>query len=216
MMPSPFTSFMSLEDARTMAATLGVRYDEIAIAHLLDAFRAALAREGGDAAVAGAEALVQVRVRATLLAALAAQTGSLVLAPGNRSDVAVGDAILECGMPGGFAVLKDVSKSLVYRLGAYRNAFGRVIPERVASRPPSPELRPGDTDQDSLPPYATLDAIIDACMDGGHSPDEVAAMGYPAADVARVVRRSCCSGSNPRRRATGVRITPRALRNALV
>ena len=143
MLPSPYTRPISLEDARTMAGTLGVRYDEIPIEPVFGAFLETLEGEFRDLPPDAAEENIQARIRGTLLMALSNKFGSIVLTTGNKSEMAVGYATLYGDMAGGFAVLKDISKTLVYRLCHYRNALGRVIPERIITRAPSAELRRG-------------------------------------------------------------------------
>ena len=148
-----------------MAGILGVRYDEIPIDDVMQAFRQALAAEFKGLREDAAEENIQARIRGTLLMALSNKHGSIVLTTGNKSEMAVGYATLYGDMAGGFAVLKDIDKTLVYRLAHYRNSLGRVIPERIITRPPSAELRANQTDQDSLPPYETLDAILEAYVE---------------------------------------------------
>ncbi len=170
MLPSPYNASISLEDARAMAGIVGVRYDEIPIDAVFQAFRAALADEFKGLPEDATEENIQARIRGTLLMALSNKHGSIVLTTGNKSEMAVGYATLYGDMAGGFAVLKDISKTLVYRLAHYRNSFGRVIPERIITRAPSAELRPDQTDQDSLPPYDVLDAILEAYVEQDLSP----------------------------------------------
>jgi NAD+ synthetase len=211
MMPSPYTAPMSLEDAAEMARRLGVRYDVIPIGPVFDAFRAALAPQFAGRAEDVTEENLQARVRGTLLMALSNKFGSIVLTTGNKSEMAVGYATLYGDMAGGYAVIKDISKSLVWRLSRYRNTLGAVIPENIISRAPSAELRPNQTDQDSLPPYEVLDPIMEAYMEHNRSPREIVALGYAPADVKRVVEliRKC---EYKRRQAPpGVRVTFRGL-----
>ena len=141
--------------------------------------------------------------------ALSNKHGSIVLTTGNKSEMAVGYATLYGDMAGGFAVLKDISKTLVYRLCHYRNALGRVIPERILTRAPSAELAPGQTDQDSLPPYDQLDAILEAYVEHDRSPAEIAATGLPGETVERVIRLIRTAEYKRRQSAVGIRITPR-------
>jgi NAD+ synthase (glutamine-hydrolysing) len=195
MLPSPYNAAISLEDARTMAAITGVRYDEIPIDPVFQALRATLADEFKGLAEDASEENMQ--------------HGAIVLTTGNKSEMAVGYATLYGDMAGGFAVLKDISKTLVYRLAHYRNRFGRVIPERVITRAPSAELRPNQTDQDSLPPYAVLDAILEAYVEEDLSPAEIVARGYAPEHVARVVRLIKTNEYKRRQAAVGIRITPR-------
>jgi NAD+ synthase (glutamine-hydrolysing) len=209
MLPSPYTRSMSLEDARTMAGTLGVRYDEIPIEPVVAAFRDALAPEFRDLPPDAAEENIQARIRGTLLMALSNKFGSIVLTTGNKSEMAVGYATLYGDMAGGFAVLKDISKTMVYRLCSYRNALGRVIPERIITRAPSAELRADQVDQDSLPPYDALDGILEAYVEHDLSPAEIVARGFAPADVAKVVRLIKVNEYKRRQAAVGIRVTPR-------
>ena len=209
MMPSPYNAPMSLDDAREMAAVVGVRYDEIPIASVVGAFSAALASEFRGLAADATEENIQARTRGTLLMALSNKHGLLVLTTGNKSEMAVGYATLYGDMAGGFAVLKDISKTLVYRLCTHRNRLGRVIPERILTRAPSAELRPDQTDQDSLPPYDLLDGILEAYVERDRSPAEIVAMGFPEDAVAEVVRLIKRNEYKRRQSAVGIRITPR-------
>jgi NAD+ synthase/NAD+ synthase (glutamine-hydrolysing) len=209
MLPSPYNASISLEDARTMAGILGVRYDEIPIEPVFSAFLAALAVEFRGLAPDAAEENIQARIRGTLLMALSNKSGAIVLTTGNKSEMAVGYATLYGDMAGGFAVLKDIPKTLVYRLCHYRNSLGRVIPERIITRPPSAELRPDQTDQDSLPPYDVLDGILEAYVERDQSPAEIVARGFAADAVAKVVRLIKISEYKRRQSAVGVRITAR-------
>ena len=209
MMPSPYTRPISLEDARAMAATVGVHYSEIAIEPMFAAFRTALAGEFEGLAPDATEENIQARIRGTLLMALSNKLGSIVLTTGNKSEMAVGYATLYGDMAGGFGVLKDISKTLVYRLCAYRNALGRVIPERIITRPPSAELRADQVDQDSLPPYDALDGILEAYVELDRSPAEIIAMGFAPEHVRQVVRLIKINEYKRRQAAVGIRITPR-------
>jgi NAD+ synthase (glutamine-hydrolysing) len=209
MLPSRYNASISLEDAREMAAILGVRYDEIPIGPMFGAFEGALASEFAGLAADATEENIQARVRGTLLMALSNKFGSIVLTTGNKSEMAVGYATLYGDMAGGFAVLKDISKTLVYRLCRYRNELGRVIPERIITRAPSAELRADQTDQDSLPPYDILDAILEAYVEQDRSPRDIVALGYSAEHVRRVVRLIKVSEYKRRQAAVGIRITPR-------
>jgi len=209
MLPSQYNASISLDDAREMARIVGVRYDEISIEPVFGAFLAALARDFSGTTPDAAEENIQARTRGTLLMALSNKFGSIVLTTGNKSEMAVGYATLYGDMAGGFAVLKDISKTLVYRLARYRNDLGRVIPERIITRAPSAELRPDQTDQDSLPPYAVLDAILEAYVEHDRSPAEIVALGYDVADVRKVVRLIKINEYKRRQAAVGIRITPR-------
>ncbi len=209
MMPSQYSASISLEDAREMAGIVGVRYDEIPIQPMFDAFLSSLAAEFAGLAPDAAEENIQARIRGTLLMALSNKFGSIVLTTGNKSEMAVGYATLYGDMAGGFAVLKDISKTLVYRLCHYRNSLGRVIPERIITRPPSAELRPNQIDQDSLPPYDVLDAILECYVEHDRAPADIVSLGFRADDVRKVVRLIKISEYKRRQAAVGIRITPR-------
>jgi NAD+ synthase (glutamine-hydrolysing) len=221
MMQSPYTADISWIDARDMAARLGVRYDEIAIAPMFDAFRAALAPQFQGLAEDTTEENLQARIRGTLLMALSNKTGSIVLTTGNKSEMATGYCTLYGDMAGGFAVIKDVAKTLVYRLAAWKNAqatpradlggaAGPVIPERIITRPPSAELRPDQTDQDSLPPYEVLDAILARYVEEDQGVEEIVAAGFARSDVERVTRLIRINEYKRRQAPVGVRLTHRA------
>ena len=180
MMPSPYTRSISVEDAREMAAIVRVGYSEMRIEPMFEAFKAALADAFKGLPPDAAEENIQARIRGTLLMAMSNKLGSIVLTTGNKSEMAVGYATLYGDMAGGFGVLKDISKTMVYRLCAYRNSLGRVIPERIITRAPSAELRPDQVDQDSLPPYDALDAILEAYVEQDKSPADIVAHGLRA------------------------------------
>jgi len=218
MMPSPYTADISWIDARDMAERLGVRYDEIAIAPMFDAFRHALAPQFEGLAEDTTEENIQARVRGTLLMALSNKTGAIVLTTGNKSEMATGYCTLYGDMAGGFAVIKDVAKTLVYRLAEWKNrqptrradgSVGPVIPERIITRPPSAELRPDQTDQDSLPPYEVLDAILAAYMEEDVAIDDIVAAGFARTDVERVTRLIKINEYKRRQSPVGIRITHR-------
>lgn len=211
MMPTQYTAAISLEDAEEMAAILGVKHYQSNIESLFEQFLATAIQDfklARDPASPGTmPENLQARIRGTLLMALSNQTGALLLTTGNKSEVAVGYCTLYGDMAGGFAVLKDVSKTLVYRLCEYRNQISSVIPQRIIDRPPSAELRPNQTDQDSLPPYDILDAIIEAYVEKNCSPAEIVAMHYSATDVAKVIRLIHMNEYKRRQSAPGIRIT---------
>jgi NAD+ synthase (glutamine-hydrolysing) len=215
MMPSPYTADISWIDARDMAARLGVRYDEIGIAPQFEAFKASLAGEFAGLPEDTTEENLQARIRGTLLMALSNKFGSIVLTTGNKSEMATGYCTLYGDMAGGFAVIKDVAKTLVFRLARWRNAhdpFGtgaNPIPERIITRPPSAELRPDQTDQDSLPPYDVLDAIIERYMENDQDPAQIVAAGYPQAAVDQVVRLIRINEYKRRQAPVGIRVTHR-------
>ena len=213
MMPSPYTAQISLDDAREMARTLGVRYDEFPIASAMKTFAAMLEQEFAGSGVKSAadttEENLQARIRGMILMALSNKYGSIVLTTGNKSEMAVGYATLYGDMAGGFAVIKDIYKTLVYRLSRYRNSLAPVIPERIITRPPSAELKPGQIDQDTLPPYEVLDAIIEAYMERDLSPREIVDLGYEEVDVRRTVAMLKRSEYKRRQAPVGIRVTKR-------
>ena len=209
MMPSPYTAEISLADSREMIRLLGVRYDEIGIAPAMDTFAAMLEKEFAGLPADTTEENLQARIRGMILMALSNKTGSLVLTTGNKSEMAVGYCTLYGDMAGGFAVIKDIFKTLVYRIARWRNTISYAIPERIITRPPSAELKPGQTDQDSLPPYEVLDAIVEAYMANDQSPRAIIAMGYAEADVRRVVRLLKISEYKRRQAPVGIRVTQR-------
>ncbi|MBC7941419.1 MAG: NAD+ synthase, partial [Chitinophagaceae bacterium] len=219
MMPSPYTAEISWVDARDMAQRLGVRYDEIDIAPMFSAFRDSLAPQFAGRAEDTTEENLQARIRGTLLMALSNKFGAIVLTTGNKSEMATGYCTLYGDMAGGFAVIKDVAKTLVYRLARWRNRQptrraggddGPVIPERIITRPPSAELRPDQTDQDSLPPYEVLDAILALYMEGDHGIEEIVAAGHARGDVERVTHLIKVNEYKRRQAPVGIRITHRA------
>ena len=211
MMPSPYTAQMSLDDSREMVRWLGVRYDEIAIEPAMKTFADMLAPQFAGLPEDTTEENLQSRIRGMLLMALSNKTGAIVLTTGNKSEMATGYATLYGDMAGGFAVIKDIYKTFVYRLCAWRNAQpgGPVIPENILTRPPSAELKPDQCDQDSLPPYEVLDAIIAAYMEEDLSPPEIIARGYPEADVRRTVGMLRRNEYKRRQAPPGVRVTQR-------
>ena len=213
MMPSRFTADISLLDAREMAQTLGVRYSEFSIEAVFSEFKDTLAKEFSALPHADGSDLteenLQARIRGNLLMALSNKYGSIVLNTGNKSETAVGYCTLYGDMAGGLAVLKDVTKTMVYRLCRYRNTLGNVIPERVLSRAPSAELRADQTDQDSLPPYEVLDAILEAYVEHDVALEKILCMGYAEADVRRVVRLIRLNEYKRRQSPPGIRVTPR-------
>ena len=212
MMPSPYTADISWIDARDMARRLGVQYDEISIVPMFESFKAALALEFAGLAEDATEENIQARIRGTLLMALSNKSGRIVLTTGNKSEMATGYCTLYGDMAGGFAVIKDVAKTLVYRLATWRNAQGPepVIPERIITRPPSAELRPDQTDQDSLPPYDVLDAILARYMEDDQGVEEIVAAGYARTDVERVTRLIKINEYKRRQAPVGIRITHRS------
>jgi NAD+ synthase (glutamine-hydrolysing) len=209
MMPSPYTAQMSIDDSREMVKLLGVKYEELDIVPTFDALQGTLAPLFKGLPADTTEENLQARIRGVLLMALSNKTGSLVLTTGNKSEMTVGYATLYGDMAGGFAVLKDVSKTWVYRLSNWRNSKGRVIPERIITRPPSAELKPDQKDQDSLPPYDVLDAIMACYVEKNMNIAEIVARGYAEADVLRVVKLIRIAEYKRRQAPVGVRITDR-------
>ena len=209
MMPSPYTAQMSLDDSRDMVRRLGVRYDEMPIEPAMRVFAAMLAPQFAGLAEDATEENLQSRIRGLLLMALSNKTGAIVLTTGNKSEMATGYATLYGDMAGGFAVLKDLYKTFVYRLANWRNSCAGVIPENIITRPPSAELKPGQVDQDSLPPYEILDAIIEAYMERDESPREIVARGYPEAEVSRTVALLKRNEYKRRQAPVGIRVTRR-------
>jgi NAD+ synthase (glutamine-hydrolysing) len=192
-----------------MVKRLGVRYSEIAIGPIYDAFVGQLAGEFAGLAADTTEENLQARTRGTLLMALSNKLGTVVLTTGNKSEMGTGYATLYGDMAGGFAVLKDVAKTRVYRLSNYRNSLSAVIPHRIIDRPPSAELRPDQTDQDSLPPYEVLDAILSAYVERDLSARDIVAQGFDAVIVRRVIRMVDLAEYKRRQAPPGPRITPR-------
>lgn len=213
MMPYRYTASMSIEDAEAQARLLGVEYHEIAIEPMVESFMAGL-EDALAAYPAGAgdvtEQNLQARARGVLLMALSNRSGKLLLATGNKSEMAVGYSTLYGDMNGGFAPLKDVSKQWVYRLARWRNTRGAAIPERVIERPPSAELAPDQQDADSLPPYEVLDAILEAFVEQEQSVEEIVAQGFDQATVERIARMVFIAEYKRRQAAPGVRVSPRA------
>jgi NAD+ synthase (glutamine-hydrolysing) len=215
MMPSPYTADISWIDARDMAQRLGVRYDEISIAPTFASFKHSLAAEFAGRPEDTTEENIQARIRGTLLMALSNKFGSIVLTTGNKSEMATGYCTLYGDMAGGFAVIKDVAKTLVYQLCAWKNAqpnggLGEVIPTRILTRPPSAELRPDQKDQDSLPEYAVLDEVVERYMEGDQSIEDIVAAGFHRSDVERVTRLIKINEYKRRQAPVGIRITHRA------
>jgi NAD+ synthase (glutamine-hydrolysing) len=216
MMPSPYTADISWIDARDMATRLGVRYDEISIRHTFESFKGALAGEFEGRPEDTAEENIQARIRGTLLMGLSNKFGAIVLTTGNKSEMATGYCTLYGDMAGGFAVIKDLLKTTVFALARWRNAhdpYGtgtEPIPERIITRPPSAELRPDQTDQDSLPPYDILDGILARYMQDDEGIDEIIAAGYERAVVERVARLIKVNEYKRRQAPVGIRVTHRS------
>jgi NAD+ synthase (glutamine-hydrolysing) len=214
MMPSRYTSDLSVGEAESQARKLGVEYHVLPIEPPFEAFRATLAPVFACRPEDITEENLQARCRGVLLMALSNKLGGLVLSTGNKSEMAVGYATLYGDMCGGYAPLKDVYKTLVWSLSRWRNAKERdgawVIPPAVIERPPSAELRSGQLDQDSLPPYEVLDAILERFVDREEAQAEIVAAGFDEATVRRVARLVLASEYKRRQAAPGPKITTRA------
>ncbi|WP_116367363.1 NAD+ synthase [Parahaliea mediterranea] len=209
MMPFRYTSQMSVEDAAEQSRTLGVKHKVISIEPMYEAFMASLAGEFAGLAPDTTEENLQARCRGVVLMSISNKKGLLVLTTGNKSELAVGYSTLYGDMAGGFDVLKDVPKTLVYELCRYRNSLGPCIPERVIERPPSAELRPDQKDQDSLPEYDVLDRILAMYVEQDCSASAIIAAGMDADDVHRVLRLVDLNEYKRRQAPIGVRITQR-------
>ncbi|MDH5556387.1 MAG: NAD+ synthase [Alphaproteobacteria bacterium] len=219
MMPSPYTSAESLEDAAGCAAALGVKLDEVGIAPAMKAFDEMLKPVFGDRAPDTTEENIQARSRGIILMALSNKLGHMLLTTGNKSEMSVGYATLYGDMAGGYSVLKDVYKTDVFALSRWRNANrpgdfagpgGEVIPDRIITKPPSAELRPDQTDQDSLPPYDVLDDILRCLIEGEMGVDEITARGHKPELVQRVWRMLDIAEYKRRQAPPGVKISSRA------
>ena len=216
MMPSPYTADISWIDARDMAERMGVRYDEISIVPEFEAFKASLAGEFKGLKEDTTEENIQARIRGVLLMALSNKFGAIVLTTGNKSEMATGYCTLYGDMAGGFAVIKDVLKTSVFSLARWRNVndpYGtglNPIPERIITRPPSAELRADQTDQDSLPPYEVLDAILARYMENDESVDTIVAAGFERSVVERVARLIRINEYKRRQAPVGIRVTHRS------
>ena len=209
MMPFRYTSQLSRDDAAEEARRLGVRYRSLSIEPMYDAFMATLAEEFAGLPVDLTEQNIQARARGVLLMAISNKKGLLVLTTGNKSEVAVGYCTLYGDMAGGFDVLKDVPKTLVFELSRYRNRLSPVIPESVISRPPSAELAPDQKDEDNLPPYEILDRILELYIEEDQSAEAIVAAGFAREDVYRVIRLVDLNEYKRRQAPIGVRITRR-------
>jgi len=210
MMPSRYTSPMSLQDAQQEAKTLGVKYSVLSIEGMFETTLGTLKSEFAGLPLDAAEENIQSRCRMLLLMGISNKTGKMLLTTGNKSEMAVGYATLYGDMAGGFAPIKDCSKLLVYRLAAYRNTLGRVIPQSVIERPPSAELRHEQRDSDSLPPYEILDPILEAFIEEDLSVDEIEARGFDRATVGRVLDLVKRNEYKRRQAPPGVRVSRRA------
>jgi NAD+ synthase len=219
MMPSPYTSRESLEDAAEAAELMGIRYDTVGIEPAMKAFEAMLKPIFADRPADTTEENIQARTRGILLMGISNKFGSMLLTTGNKSEMAVGYATLYGDMSGGYSVLKDVYKTDVFRLSHWRNQYrpegmlgpdGRVIPERIITKPPSAELKPDQKDQDSLPPYDELDDILQCLIEGEMGLAEITGRGHDAATVQRVWRMLDLAEYKRRQAPPGVKVTRRA------
>jgi NAD+ synthase (glutamine-hydrolysing) len=209
-LPSQFSSQGSLDDARILAEQLGIRYDVIAIQPPFESVKQQLKSAFGDRPEDTAEENIQARLRGVILMALSNKFGSLLLTTGNKSELAVGYCTLYGDMCGGLAVISDVPKTMVYRLAKWINRNRQIIPIDSITKPPSAELRPNQTDQDSLPPYETLDAILDHYVIYGRSMAEIVAQGFDEPTVRRVVRLIDMHEYKRRQAAPGLKVTTKA------
>jgi NAD+ synthase (glutamine-hydrolysing) len=210
MMPSRFTSQMSTEDAAELARRLGVRYDTLSIEPMFESTLGVLRDMFAGLPADTTEENIQARCRGVLLMALSNKLGEMLLTTGNKSEMAVGYATLYGDMAGGFAPLKDCTKTLVYQLANHRNGVAHVIPERVITRPPTAELRANQKDSDSLPPYDVLDPILEAFIEKDYSVDQIAALGFERATVVRVLQMVKRAEYKRRQAPPGVRVSNRA------
>jgi NAD+ synthetase len=209
-MPSQFSSQGSLDDARLLAERLGIRYDVIPIQPAFEALKKSLRPVFAGRPEDTTEENLQARLRGTILMALSNKFGSLLLTTGNKSELAVGYCTLYGDMNGGLAVINDVPKTMIYRLAHWINREREIIPAASITKPPSAELRPNQTDQDSLPPYEVLDAILDAYVVEGKPVREIIAAGFDEATVRRVVRLIDLNEYKRRQAAPGLKVTSKA------
>jgi NAD+ synthase (glutamine-hydrolysing) len=210
MMPSRYTAQISLDDARAMAEGLGVKYSLMPIEAVFEQFLTTLSDQFAGLPVDTTEENIQARCRGIILMALSNKTGSMVLSTGNKSEMAVGYSTLYGDMAGGYAPLKDVYKTLVYKLSHYRNSLSPVIPERIITRPPSAELAPDQQDQDSLPPYEILDVLLERYIADDYCFEDMVAEGHDAEMVARVIKMVDRNEYKRRQAPPGIRISSRA------
>jgi NAD+ synthetase len=209
-LPSQFSSQGSLDDARGLAANLGIRYDVIPIERAFEAVKAELGGVFAGLKEDTTEENIQARLRGVMLMALSNKFGSLLLTTGNKSEMAVGYCTLYGDMSGGLAVISDVPKTVVYRVARWINRGREIIPAASITKAPSAELRPNQTDQDSLPPYEILDAILEEYVVNLRCPSEIVAMGFDEATVKRVVRLIDFSEYKRRQAAPGLKVTTKA------
>jgi NAD+ synthetase len=210
-MPGPYSSQGSIEDARALAANLGIRFELLCIKDIYQSFTRELREIFAGRKEDATEENIQSRARGVLLMALSNKFGALVLSTGNKSELGVGYCTLYGDMVGGLAVISDVPKTLVYRLSRYRNSRSEVIPRSSLEKPPSAELRPDQKDSDTLPPYEILDAILEDYVEESHTPEEIAAeRGFDLALVRNVVRMVERSEYKRQQAAPGLKISAKA------
>jgi NAD+ synthase (glutamine-hydrolysing) len=210
MMPSRYTAQISLDDAQEMASLLDVKHSVIAIDDLFEQFLSTLSESFAGTAADTTEENIQARVRGVILMAISNKTGAMVLSTGNKSEMAVGYSTLYGDMAGGFSPLKDVYKTLVYKLSDYRNTLSPVIPNRIITRPPSAELADNQLDQDSLPPYDILDSLLESYISEDKCFEDIVASGVDADVVSRVIKMVDRNEYKRRQAPPGIRITRRA------
>lgn len=210
LLPSPYTSTESVEDAQKLAENLGIRTCSIPITPMMEASDGALAEIFAGFTPDITEENLQARIRAVVLMAISNKFGSMLLSTGNRTEIAVGYSTLYGDAAGGLSVIADLQKGMIYRLARWLNAREPLIPDRVLEKPPSAELRPGQTDRETLPPYDLLDAILYRHIDCFESPGEIIAAGYPGETVRRVVRMVERAEFKRRQAPPGIRVTDRA------
>lgn len=210
MMPSRYTSKMSLDDAAQLAENLGVKYSVIEIDSLVAGVENSLSKIFEGQQKDTTEENIQARIRGVLLMAISNKFGNMVISTGNKSEMAVGYATLYGDMAGGFAPLKDVPKMLVYELSRYRNSLSQVIPQRIIERPPSAELAPNQVDQDNLPPYNVLDRILQFFIEEDMPRNQIIAQGFSEEDVSKVIKLVFQNEYKRRQAPPGIKITQRA------
>ena len=209
-MPGPYSSEGSIRDARQLASNLGIELIVLPVTHIFDAYRKALADVFSECAEDATEENLQARIRGNMLMALSNKFGALVLSTGNKSEIGVGYCTLYGDMAGGLAVISDVPKTMVYELSRWVNRDGERIPQSSIDKPPSAELRPDQKDEDSLPPYPLLDAILELFVEQHRSKDEIIAHGFEPAVVTRVLHMVRRSEYKRRQAAPGLIITAKA------
>lgn len=211
-MPSPYTARASREDVAELARRLGIQVNTVSITRMFKSYLRAMAGVFKGRRPDTTEENLQARIRGNLLMAVSNKFGHLVLTTGNKSEMSVGYATLYGDMAGGFAVIKDVPKTMVYELTRLRNATGDapVIPQRILDRPPTAELKPDQTDQDTLPPYGILDPILKAYVEEDRAPEDIVALGFDPKTVAHVIGLVDRSEYKRRQAPIGIKITHRA------